>query len=202
MLGDSLLDERDHTPRNRSGNNEVISVQDWLATSGLTQPLAQRWGRSGSSAVPKGSVVTTAQANLLELSMRRGYCNVHGLSGGVTRPSEPGPTAVANEAAPHQTDADAASARGPSSSDSTMAGIDCNDLDHGSSDFDHGYDDDDEYKDDYDAIWDDETTWGKGSTKTPTTATGEEQLMATSPIFCLLRKFYAPEGDPCRRSVP
>ena len=62
------------------------------------------------------------------------------------------------------------------------------------------------YKDDYDAIWDDETTWGKGSTTTPTTATGEEQLIATSPklittspIFCF-RSFAPPKaihvGDP------
>ena len=72
LLGNSLLDERDHTPRNRSGNNEVISIQDWLATSGVTQLLAQRWGRSGSSP-SKGSVVTTVQANLLELSIRLGY---------------------------------------------------------------------------------------------------------------------------------
>ena len=77
----------------------------------------------------------------------------------MARPSEPGPTAVANKAAPHQTDTDAASARGPSSSDPLMAGVDWDDLDHGLSDFDHGYDDDDEYKDDYEAIWDDETTW-------------------------------------------
>ena len=61
LLGDSLLDERDHTPKNRSGNNEVIPAQDWLATSGVTQPLAQRGGCSGSSVVPKGSVVTTAR---------------------------------------------------------------------------------------------------------------------------------------------
>ena len=44
LLGNSLLDERDHTPRDHFGNNEVISVQDWLATRGMTQPLAQRWG--------------------------------------------------------------------------------------------------------------------------------------------------------------
>ena len=74
------------------------------------------------------------------------------------RPSEPGPTAVANEAAPHQTDADAASARGPFSSGLVMAGIDWSDLDHGLSDSDQEYDGDGEYKDDYDVIWDDETT--------------------------------------------
>ena len=157
LLGNSLLDERDHTPRSRSGNNEVISVQGWLATSGVTQPLALWWGRSGSS-VSKGSEVKTVQAKLLELRMRLGYY-AHGLPGGVTRPREPGPTAVANEAAPHQTDADAASARGPSSSDLIMAGIDWSDLDHGSRDFDHGYDDDDEYYDDYDGIWEDEASF-------------------------------------------
>ena len=114
LLGSSLLDERDHNPRNRSGNNGAISIQDWLATSGVTQPLAQRWGRSGSS-VSKFSVVKTVHGNLLELRMRH-HDYEHGLPGGVTRPSEPGPTAVPNEAAPHQTDADAASTRGPSSS--------------------------------------------------------------------------------------
>ena len=58
------------------------------------------------------------------------------------------------------------------------------------SDSDQGYDDDGEYKDDYDA-WDDETAWGKGANTAPTTATGEEKLIATtpklittSPIFC------------------
>ena len=80
---------------------------------------------------------------------------------------------MANEAAPHQTDADAASARGPSSSDPIMAGINWSDLDHGSSGFDQGYDDDDEYYDDYDGIWEDETTWDMGSTTTRTAATGE-----------------------------
>ena len=39
----------------------------------------------------------------------------------------------------------------------------------GDSLLEHGYDDDDEYKDDNEDIWDDETTWGKGSTTTPTT---------------------------------
>ena len=145
--------------------NEVYSVQEWMATSGMTQPLAQRCERNGSI-VPKETVVETVRRNLAELRARRD--DEHGLSRGVKRPIEPGPTAGANEAAPHQADANAASARGPFSSDLVMAGIDWSDIDHGLSDSDHGYDDDDEYKDDYDAIWDDETTWGKGSTTTPT----------------------------------
>ena len=40
LLGDSLLDFRDHTPRRLDCNfrvtNEVFSVQDWLATRGMT----------------------------------------------------------------------------------------------------------------------------------------------------------------------
>ena len=88
----------------------------------------ERWGRNGSS-VSKETVVETARGNLAELRARHdwGYCS----SGSVKRLSEPGPTAVANEAAPHQTDADAASARGPFSSGLAMAGIDWSDLDHG-----------------------------------------------------------------------
>ena len=128
---------------------------------------AQRFQR-----VSKETVVETVRKNLAELRARHdwNYCS----SGDVTRPSEPGPTAVANEAAAHQTDADAASARSPISSDLVMAGIDWGDLDHGWSDYDRGHDDDDEYDDDYDGIWEYETTWYEGSTTTPTTATGEE----------------------------
>ena len=99
-----------------------------MAIAGMTQPLAQRCERNGSI-VSKETVVETVRSNLAELRARRN--DEHGLSGGVTRPSEPGPTVEANEAAHHQADADAASARGPSSSDPTMAGIDWSDLDHG-----------------------------------------------------------------------
>ena len=109
--------------------------------------------------------------NLAELRARHDY--EYGLPGGVTRPSEPGPTAVANEAAPHRTDADAASARGPSSSGLFMVGVDWSEIVASSSsliDFDHGHDDDDY------GISVDETTWGKGATTTPTTATDEEQF--------------------------
>ena len=119
----------------------------------------------------------TARRNLAELRARRN--DEHGLSRGVKRPSEPGPTAVVNEAMSRQADADAASARGQFSSDLVIAGIDWSDLDHGLSDSDHGYDDDGEYKDDYDGIWDDKTIWGKGSTTTPTAASGEKKLIAT-----------------------
>ena len=41
--------------------------------------------------------------------------------------------------------------------------------------------DSDDYQDDYEDTWDDETTWGKGSTTTPTTATGGVQLITTPP---------------------
>ena len=86
----------------------------------MTQPLAQRWGRNGSS-MSKETVVETVRNNLAELRARHdwGYC----FPRGVKRPSEPGPTAVADDAAHHQADADAASARGPFSSDLVMAGI-------------------------------------------------------------------------------
>ena len=176
--------------RNLRCTYETIPVQERMAIAGMTKPLVQRWERNGSI-VPKGTVVETVRA-------RHDY--EHGLPGGVTRPNEPGPTAAANEAAPHQTDADAASARGPSSSGPIMAGVDWSDLDHGLSDFDHGYDDDDEYEDDYEAIWDDETTWGKGSTAAPTTATIEDEHIATSLIFCS-GSFTPSKADPCRRSV-
>ena len=142
---------------------EIISVQDWMATAGMTQPLAQRCERDGSI-VPKETVVETVRRNLAELRARRN--DEHGLSGGVKRPIEPGPTVGANEAAHHQADANAASARGPFSFDLVMPGIDWSDIDHGLSDSDHGYDDDDEYKDDYDGVWDDETTCFKFSTTT------------------------------------
>ena len=39
----------------------------------------------------------------------------------------------------------------------------------------------DDYQDDYEDTWDDETTWGKGSTTTPTTATSGVQLITTPP---------------------
>ena len=148
LLGNSLLEVRDHTPRQMDRNfrctGEIIPVQEWMAITGMTQPLAQRCERNGSI-VSKETVVETVRRNLAELRARRN--DEHVFSWGVTRPSEPGPTAVANEAAPHQVDADAASARGPSSFEPTMAGFDYDDLDYGSSYYDHANDDDDEYKD-------------------------------------------------------
>ena len=184
LLGNSLLRERDHPSRRLDRNyrftNEVISVQEWIAIDGMTQPLAQRCERNGSN-VPKETVVETVRNNLAELRARHDC--VHGLPGGVTPPSKPGLTAVANEAAPHQTDADAAAARGPSSSDLIMVEIDASEIVASSCsliDFDHGYDDDD------DSISVDETTWGKGSTTTPTTATAKNGLPQRHP-------FLAPE---------
>ena len=119
LLCDSLLDERDHIPRAMDRDfrcaGEIIPVQEWMTIAGMTQPLAQRCERNGSI-VSKETVVETVRRNLAELN------DEHGLSGGVTRPSEPGPTVVANEAAHHQADADAASARGPSASDLTIVG--------------------------------------------------------------------------------
>ena len=87
-------------PRNRFGNNEVISVQDWLATRGVPQPLAQRWGRNGSN-VSKETVVKTVQSNLMELRAR--HDREYGHRGSAMPPSELGLTAAANTAAPHHT---------------------------------------------------------------------------------------------------
>ena len=88
----------------------------------------------------------------------------------------------AKEAANHQADANAASARGTFSFDLVMPGVDWSDIDHGLSDSDHGYDDEDEYKDDYDGVWDDETTCFKFSTTTTsptTTETSDAKLITT-----------------------
>ena len=56
LLGNSLLRERDHTPREMDHNfrctGEIIPVQEWMAIAGMTQPLAQRCERNGSI-VPK-----------------------------------------------------------------------------------------------------------------------------------------------------
>ena len=185
LLGNSLLDERDHTPMERDLNfrdtGEIISVQDWMTTAGMTQPLAQRCERD-DSIVPKEAVVETVRRNLAELRARRN--DEHGLSRGVKRPIEPGPTVGAKEAAHNQADANAASARGTFSFDLVTPGIDWSDIDHGLSDSDYGYDDDDEYKDDYDDVWDDETTCFKFSTTTTsptTTETSDVQLITTPP---------------------
>ena len=90
LLGDSPLGDRDHTPRKMDRNyritNEVIPVQEWIATYGLPQPLAQRWERNGSI-VSKETVVETVRHNLAELRSRHDY--EHGLPRGVTRPSAP-----------------------------------------------------------------------------------------------------------------
>ena len=59
----------------------------------MTQPLAQRCERDGSI-VPKETVVETVRRNLAELRARRN--DEHGLSRGVKRPIEPGPTVGAN----------------------------------------------------------------------------------------------------------
>ena len=178
LLGGSLLRVQDHTPgeldHNLRGTDEIIPVQEWMEIAGMTQPLAQRWERNGSMfhrvqgdrggngpEQPSGWRISAHGMTTTSTAFQ--------LPGGVTRPSEPGPTAMANEEALHQTDADAASARFPSSSDLAMAGDDWDDVDYRFAHLDHGHDGDDEYDGDYDGAWDDETTWGKGSTTTPTT---------------------------------
>ena len=49
--------------RNYRFTNEVAPVQEWIASWGMTQPLAQRWERNGSN-VPKETVMGTARNNL------------------------------------------------------------------------------------------------------------------------------------------
>ena len=70
LLDGSLLDERDHTPRERDCNfrytGEIIPVHEWIAITGMTQPLAQRCERDGSI-VSKETVVETVRHNLAEL---------------------------------------------------------------------------------------------------------------------------------------
>ena len=181
LLGDSLLDVRDDTPRamDRDGRRtgEIIPVQEWMAGIGMAHPLAQRCERNGSI-VPE-TVVETVRRNLAELYARPN--DEHVVSYSVTRPREPGPTVVANVAAHHQLDADAASARGPSLSGPTMAGFDYDDLEYGSSYYDHVNDDDDVYEDNYEDIWEGETTWEKGSNTTFTTRTSGVKLVTTPP---------------------
>ena len=201
-LIEKSLRARDHTPGRMDHNwrdaGEIIPVQEWMATSDMTQPMAQRCERNGSI-VPKETVVETVRRNLAELCAR---CNDEkGLSGGVTRPSEPGPTAVANEAAPIRQTQTQPLPVAHRRYDDLDYGFDYDDLDYGSSYYDHANDDDDEYKDNYEDIWDDETTWEKGSTTTPTTETSDVKLIHDNTTHFLLRRFYAPEGDPRRRSV-
>ena len=54
LLGQNLANGtvRDHPPRNRFGNSKIASVQDWLAISGMPQPLVQKWECYGSSTRP------------------------------------------------------------------------------------------------------------------------------------------------------
>ena len=100
LLGHNLANGtvRDHTLRDRDG--EIISVQDWLAISGMTQPLAQKCECNGSN-VSKDTLVKTFKSNLVELRARHG--RVHGRRGSAAPPSKPDLTAVANTAALHQT---------------------------------------------------------------------------------------------------
>ncbi len=73
LLGNSLLNERDHTPMEKDLNwrdtGEIVSVQDWLATAGMTQPLAQvrarrlhlvQGGRGGNGPAQPGGAPRTA----------------------------------------------------------------------------------------------------------------------------------------------
>ena len=134
LLGNRLLNEREYIPMQKDLNfrdtDEIISVQDWMTTAGMTHPLAQRCERD-DSIVPKEAVVETVRRNLAELRARRN--DKHGLSRGVKRPIEPGPTVGAKEAAHSQADANAASARGTFSFDLVTPGIDWSDVDHGLS---------------------------------------------------------------------
>ena len=122
----------------------------------------------------------TIESNSLIEHRARRRDRIQGRLGSATLPSKSGLTAVANEAAPHQTDADAAAARASSSSDLIMVETDANEIDEGSTsliDFDHGYDDDN------DGISVDATACDKCSNTNPTTATGDERRITTSPIF-------------------
>ena len=95
-----LYSARDQTPRDRDG--EIISVQDWLATIGETQPLAQKRGRDGPN-VSKETLVKTVKRNPLVEHRAWRSDRTQGRQGSAALPSEPGLTAEANTAAPHQT---------------------------------------------------------------------------------------------------
>ena len=86
-------------PQNRDG--ESISVLAWLAVIGETQPLTQKRVCSGSN-VPKETLVKVIERNLVEHRARHND-RMKGHRGSAASPSKPGPTAVANTAAPHQT---------------------------------------------------------------------------------------------------
>jgi len=142
----------------------------------MTKPLA--WKRE--IVVFKESVVKTIESSSLIEHRGRRRDRMQGRLGSATLPSESGLTAMANEAAPHQTDADAAAARASPSSDLIMVETDANKIDEGSSsmiDFGHGYDDDDG------GISVDATACDKGSNTNPTSATGDERRITTPSIF-------------------
>ena len=67
LLGNRLLGERDHAPMRKDldwrDTGETIPLQDWLATAGMTHPLAHRCERVDSS-VSKEAVVETVRRNL------------------------------------------------------------------------------------------------------------------------------------------
>ena len=147
----------------------------------------------------KESVVKTIERSSLIGHRARRRDRMQGGLGSATLPSEPGLAAVANEAAPHQTDADAAAARGPSSSDLTMVEIDANEVVEGSSsliDFDHGYGDDD------DDISVDETLITRSDLWQGfnySSYNGNWRIIAYHDMTHFsLRKFCAPDGDRCR----
>ena len=52
----------------RDGDGEIISAQDWLAISGMTQPLAQKWERSD---LEESLVQTIVSYPLVEHGARR-----------------------------------------------------------------------------------------------------------------------------------
>ena len=99
LLGHSVLAVRDHTPRDRDG--EIISVQDWLATIGETQPLAQKRECDGSNAA-KETLVKTVESNLVEHHARHSG-SMQSRQGSAAPPHKHGLAAVASTAAHQQT---------------------------------------------------------------------------------------------------
>ena len=86
-----------------------LQLQQKLVTPSLSRHHHTFFASEVLRPQPKETVVETVRRNLAELRARRN--DEHGLSRGVKRPIEPGPTVGANGAAHHQADANTASAR-------------------------------------------------------------------------------------------